>query len=135
MISLRGGRWTSDELRDVHRGGVAPHEPRSILARPLVWAVRGYQWTISPILGPVCGYYPSCSAYGATALERHGLVRGTALTVWRVLRCNPWSGGGVDHVPPRRAALHTPSGGAGAPRPGDVTHPGEPRSPRSLRTS
>lgn len=118
MTSLRGGRWTSDELRDVHRGGVALGEPRSVLARPLVWAVRLYQRTISPVLGPVCGFYPSCSAYGVTALERHGPLRGTALTVWRVLRCNPWTGGGVDHVPPRRpAAPHTPPAEPGHPAP------------------
>lgn len=98
---LRGGVWTDDRLRDVHRGGVAEGEPRSLVSRPLVWAIRAYQQTVSRILGPVCGFYPSCSAYGVTALERHGPVRGSVLTGWRVLRCNPWSGGGVDHVPPR----------------------------------
>lgn len=98
----------SDTLRDVHRGGVAHGEPRSVLSRPLVWSIRLYQRTVSPILGPVCGYYPSCSAYGVTALERHGLVRGVGLTVWRVLRCNPWSRGGVDHVPPRPGQTPAP---------------------------
>lgn len=87
-------------LRHVHRGGVPVGERRSVTAMPLVWLIRLYQWTISPILGPVCGYYPSCSAYGVTALERHGPVKGVLLTGWRVLRCNPWSSGGVDHVPP-----------------------------------
>lgn len=95
-------RPASDELRDVHRGGVAHGEPRSVLTVPLVWLIRLYQQTFSRILGPVCRYYPSCSAYGVTALERHGLVRGTWLTVTRVLRCHPWAAGGVDHVPPRR---------------------------------
>ena len=75
------------ELRDVHRGGVPEGEPRSVLALPLVALVRLYQATISPLLGPVCRYYPSCSAYGVTALERHGLVRGSWLTVSRVARC------------------------------------------------
>lgn len=89
------------QMRHVLKGGVPKGEPRSVLARPLVWLIRLYQVTISPILGPVCRYYPSCSAYGVTALERHGLVRGTWLTVRRVLRCNPWARGGVDHVPPR----------------------------------
>lgn len=88
-----------DHLRDVHRGGVPVGERRSMLARPLVWLIRLYQVTISPVLGPVCRYYPSCSAYGVTALERHGLFYGTWLTVSRVLRCNPWARGGVDHVP------------------------------------
>ena len=105
-------RVTSDDLRDVHRGGVAHGEPRSLLARPLVWLIRLYQHTFSRILGPVCRYYPSCSAYGVTALERHGLLRGSWLTFGRVLRCNPWSAGGVDHVPARRdqVAHRSPAG-------------------------
>ncbi|HCA84412.1 MAG TPA: membrane protein insertion efficiency factor YidD [Streptomyces sp.] len=69
---------------------------------PLLWLIKLYQWTISPLLGPVCKYYPSCSHYGYTAIAVHGAVKGTALTAWRILRCNPWSHGGVDHVPPRK---------------------------------
>jgi uncharacterized protein len=44
-----------------------------------------------------CKYYPSCSEYAARALRKHGLVKGSAKAAWRVLRCNPWSHGGVDH--------------------------------------
>lgn len=88
-------------MRDVHRGGVPEGERRSALALPLVWLVRLYQRTISPVLGPVCRYYPSCSAYSVTALERFGPVRGSWLTMLRLLRCNPFARGGVDHVPPR----------------------------------
>ncbi|WP_435193719.1 membrane protein insertion efficiency factor YidD [Streptomyces sp. NRRL F-5630] len=69
---------------------------------PLLALIKLYQWTISPLLGPVCKYYPSCSHYGFTAIDRHGAIKGTALTAWRILRCNPWSHGGVDHVPPRK---------------------------------
>jgi putative membrane protein insertion efficiency factor len=69
---------------------------------PLLWLIKLYQWTISPLLGPVCKYYPSCSHYGYQAINVHGAVKGTALTAWRILRCNPWSLGGVDHVPPRK---------------------------------
>lgn len=69
---------------------------------PLLWLIKLYQWTISPMLGPVCKYYPSCSHYGYTAIKVHGAVKGTALTAWRILRCNPWSHGGVDHVPARK---------------------------------
>ncbi|MER5290779.1 membrane protein insertion efficiency factor YidD [Streptomyces pharetrae] len=69
---------------------------------PLLALIKLYQWTISPLLGPVCKYYPSCSHYGYTAIDRHGALKGTALTAWRILRCNPWSLGGVDHVPPRK---------------------------------
>lgn len=46
---------------------------------------------------PVCKYYPSCSAYAALALREFGPVRGTVKTLWRLLRCNPWSPGGVDY--------------------------------------
>lgn len=58
---------------------------------PLLALIKLYQWTISPLLGPVCKYYPSCSHYGYTAVDRHGAIKGTALTAWRILRCNPWS--------------------------------------------
>lgn len=99
------------ELRDVHRGGVPEGEPRSVLALPLVALVRLYQATISPLLGPVCRYYPSCSAYSVTALERYGPLRGTWLTVRRLLRCNPFARGGVDHVPDRTPAPGRGGGG------------------------
>ncbi|MET8575576.1 membrane protein insertion efficiency factor YidD [Streptomyces sp. NPDC005012] len=69
---------------------------------PLLALIKLYQWTISPLLGPVCKYYPSCSHYGYQAIDRHGAIKGSALTAWRILRCNPWSLGGVDHVPPRK---------------------------------
>lgn len=70
---------------------------------PLIWLVRLYQFLISPLLGPTCRYYPSCSAYAVQALETHGAIRGTWLAGRRLLRCHPWSPGGVDHVPPRRS--------------------------------
>ena len=65
----------------------------------LMGLIRVYQLTISPLLGPTCKYYPSCSHYGFEAVRRHGALRGTVLAGWRVLRCNPWSNGGVDEVP------------------------------------
>ncbi len=71
----------------------------SLAARPLLWLVRAYQLLISPLLPQTCRYYPSCSAYGVTSLQRFGLVRGTYLMLHRIVRCNPWSAGGVDHVP------------------------------------
>jgi uncharacterized protein len=97
-----------DQLRDVHRGGVPQGEPRSRTALPLVWLVQLYQRTVSPLLGPVCRYYPSCSAYSVTALERFGPLRGSWLTARRLLRCNPFSRGGVDHVPPREHRAGAP---------------------------
>ena len=65
----------------------------------LVLVVRAYQLVVSPLLGPTCRYYPSCSAYGVQALTRHGVLWGTWLTVRRLLRCHPWAAGGVDDVP------------------------------------
>lgn len=66
----------------------------------LIWV---YRHTISPMLPPTCRYHPSCSAYGFQALQVHGAAKGTALTAWRVLRCNPFTPGGLDPVPSRGA--------------------------------
>lgn len=68
----------------------------------LVALVRGYQLFVSPLLGPRCRFYPSCSTYAIQALRRHGPLRGLVLASWRLLRCNPWNRGGIDPVPPRR---------------------------------
>jgi putative membrane protein insertion efficiency factor len=65
----------------------------------LTLLVRGYQLLVSPLLGPRCRFYPSCSAYALTALQRHGALRGSWLAVRRLARCHPWNPGGVDHVP------------------------------------
>jgi putative membrane protein insertion efficiency factor len=46
---------------------------------------------------PTCKYHPSCSSYASGALRKHGLVKGSAKAAWRILRCNPWSHGGVDY--------------------------------------
>ena len=72
----------------------------------LIGLVRAYQLLVSPLLGPTCRYYPSCSAYAVQALQVHGAFRGTWLAARRLLRCHPWSPGGVDHVPPRRGHEH-----------------------------
>ena len=53
---------------------------------------------ISPFYGDVCRYYPSCSAYGLGSIQQQGFVKGSVLTAWRILRCNPFSKGGVDEV-------------------------------------
>ena len=73
----------------------------ALLVWVLVGVIRVYQMTISPLLGPVCRYYPSCSHYGLQAVRVHGAAKGSALTVWRLLRCNPWATGGIDNVPVR----------------------------------
>ena len=61
-----------------------------------------YQLTISPRLGPVCRHLPTCSQYGREAIQTHRAAKGTLLTAWRILRCNPWSSGGYDPVPPAK---------------------------------
>jgi uncharacterized protein len=60
--------------------------------------VRFYQRAISPALPRRCKYHPTCSAYAVTAIRQYGILRGLVLTAWRLLRCNPWSHGGVDFV-------------------------------------
>lgn len=65
----------------------------------LLLLVKFYRSRISPLKKPCCKYYPTCSAYALTAIEKHGALKGSALAVWRILRCNPWSLGGVDEVP------------------------------------
>lgn len=73
-----------------------------LLASLLTKLVRVYQLVVSPWFAPTCRYYPSCSQYAIEALKEHGPFRGSGLAGWRVLRCNPWSRGGVDHVPLRK---------------------------------
>ena len=61
--------------------------------------ITAYRKVISPLLPPACRFLPSCSEYGATAIERHGIARGTVMTLRRLLRCQPFSRGGFDPVP------------------------------------
>jgi putative membrane protein insertion efficiency factor len=68
----------------------------------LVMPIRAYQRVISPALGPRCKYYPSCSEYAVQAVRSYGVLRGLILASWRLLRCNPWSHGGVDYVERQR---------------------------------
>lgn len=65
----------------------------------LIGIVKGYQYLISPLLGPNCRFYPSCSQYAIDAIVMHGLIKGIWLSVKRILRCHPWHEGGIDPVP------------------------------------
>ena len=88
----------------------------------VVLLLRLYRAVISPLYGPTCRFYPSCSAYALVAVERHGVVRGGWLAVRRLVRCNPWNPGGVDPVPPLKG------------HPSDCSAPSEEDSPASVGT-
>ena len=77
------------------------------MRRLVVLPIRAYQLFVSPLLGPRCRFYPSCSSYAVDAVLQHGVLRGIALAGWRLLRCNPWNLGGVDPVPPPRRGRRT----------------------------
>ena len=71
-----------------------------MIKRALLAIIRFYSRAISPALPPRCRFYPTCSAYAAEAVERHGAARGTWLAVRRLVKCAPWHPGGFDPVPP-----------------------------------
>ena len=68
------------------------------LEKFVVILVRIYQIFLSPFIGPGCRFYPTCSEYMITAVQRYGPFRGTLMGVKRILRCNPWNPGGYDPV-------------------------------------
>ena len=82
---------------------------RAILVTP----IRLYQRLISPALGQRCKYYPSCSEYAVQAIRTFGILRGSVLAFWRLLRCNPWSRGGFDPIEDQRL-FKPPTSAAGA---------------------
>ena len=86
-----------------------PNEPRlrdmrvTLLTFPrfvLLGMIRGYQKLISPVLpSNTCRFYPSCSHYGYQAIYKYGVFKGSFMSIWRILRCNPFNEGGYDPVP------------------------------------
>ena len=73
------------------------------ISKAIVWGlllpIRFYQAAISPYTPATCRFKPTCSEYARQALIKHGPIKGLALAVWRILRCNPWGGSGYDPVP------------------------------------
>ena len=72
---------------------------KRICASPFILLVRFYQLCISPLKPPCCRFTPTCSQYAIEAFRKHGAIKGLYLTIWRILRCNPWGGSGYDPVP------------------------------------
>ncbi len=69
------------------------------MKKVLIFLIRIYQKYLSPMKTGRCPYYPTCSNYGLEAIEKHGAIKGSILAAWRILRCNPFSHGGIDFVP------------------------------------
>lgn len=72
---------------------------KRMLNYPFIFLIRFYQLCISPYKPSCCRFTPTCSAYAIQAFRKHGPIKGLFLTVWRILRCNPWGGSGYDPVP------------------------------------
>jgi uncharacterized protein len=74
--------------------------------RGIIWLmilpIKFYKYSISPLLPNSCRHVPTCSEYAIESLRIHGIFRGSALAIWRILRCNPWGTHGYDPVPPQR---------------------------------
>ncbi|MBV1923970.1 MAG: membrane protein insertion efficiency factor YidD [Flavobacteriaceae bacterium] len=73
---------------------------KKILTYPFVLIIRFYQLAISPIFPSTCRYNPTCSHYSVEALQTHGLIKGSWLSIKRIFSCHPWGGKGYDPVPP-----------------------------------
>jgi len=65
----------------------------------MIFLIKIYQWTLSPLIGRACRYTPTCSNYGIEAIRKYGPIKGGWLTLKRILSCNPWGGSGYDPVP------------------------------------
>jgi uncharacterized protein len=88
-----------DDMRDPQLKDL-PIELRTIPRIPLLALIRAYQLTLSKALPPdTCRFYPTCSHYSYQAIYKHGAIKGTLLSTWRILRCNPFNPGGIDPVP------------------------------------
>lgn len=83
-----------------------PDAKPSLIAYLLLGVVHFYRYAISPLLGPRCRFYPTCSQYALDAIRIHGGVKGGWLTFKRICRCHPLSEGGEDPVPPKRCQCH-----------------------------
>lgn len=77
------------------------------MKRILIWLISFYRKYLSPLKSTKCPYFPSCSQYGLEAVQKYGAIKGGLLSIWRILRCNPFSKGGYDPVPSMKAKAST----------------------------
>ena len=76
----------------------------SIFSYPLILIIYVYRYTLSPLIGNQCRFYPTCSHYAEEAVKKHGAWRGSIMAIRRLFRCHPWHEGGFDPVPEERQA-------------------------------
>jgi len=69
------------------------------MKKTIIFLIRIYKKYLSPLKRTKCPYFPSCSSYCIEAINKHGVIKGSALGTWRIIRCNPFSKGGYDPVP------------------------------------
>jgi len=72
---------------------------KKVLTVILIFLVKVYKYVISPVLPNACRYTPTCSVYAIEAIKKHGPLKGTFLSIKRILSCNPWGGHGYNPVP------------------------------------
>jgi hypothetical protein len=72
----------------------------------VIQLIKAYRFLLSPWLGGHCRFHPTCSCYAITAIERYGVLRGSAMAVRRLSRCHPWHPGGIDPVPDKDVKYH-----------------------------
>ena len=90
------------------------HTPKNppyynILAWAMLGVIHAYRLVLSPYMGKQCKFQPTCSEYGLDAIRTHGAIKGGLLTLWRIVRCNPWAKGGYEPIPNKTPKKeHTP---------------------------
>jgi putative membrane protein insertion efficiency factor len=70
----------------------------------LLFLIKTYKILISPWLGNCCRFHPSCSSYAIDALKEYGPIKGSFFAIWRILRCNPFSAGGIDYIKEKKSS-------------------------------
>jgi putative membrane protein insertion efficiency factor len=81
---------------------------KALPVQMLLWLLRGYQIAISPMFGPRCRFYPTCSNYAMDAIREHGALKGAMLAAVRLAKCHPWHPGGFDPVEKKAGRQDTP---------------------------